>query len=395
LLSGLSGNVRVVTLSRLVSSTGFSATIPFLAIYLSVVRGIPLTLVGLMYLMQGIVTLLSQIAGGILSDRFGPKFTVLFGNSSSAASAIVMAFAIFYKIPPIEIILLYPSLSLFRGLSIPAQSALLADETTDKITNFSMLAMASNLGFAIGPALGGFLSAYAGYALLFAFNAVAGFITLFLSLLLKEASYHLAIEKPSVRPNSRMFTFVILVFLGYIVIGQDVQPFAVYAGDTLRVGDALIGYIFSFSGLLIVLLQLPTMELLRRLGTHKIVMLSSIVAILSFIMLYLTVDQIGLFLDMAVMTLAEILFVVPTQVWVALCSPAKRRGAYQGYYSAAASTGRSSAAWIGTSFQALQYGARESWLLMTGFALVMMFGFIMHSKKFAASYQLNKDVKKS
>jgi len=84
---------------------------------------------------------------------------------------------------------------------VPAQAALLAEENTDSITNFSLLAMASNLGFAIGPAIGGILVSITGYAFLFVFSAIMSLITLLMTYQLSEATYHLAKQKQSLIPD--------------------------------------------------------------------------------------------------------------------------------------------------------------------------------------------------
>src|SRR5579884_4118324 len=48
----LTSNTRYITLGRMVTSIGFSSTIPFLALYLAVQRETPLFIVGIMYLLR-------------------------------------------------------------------------------------------------------------------------------------------------------------------------------------------------------------------------------------------------------------------------------------------------------------------------------------------------------
>ena len=380
-MAQLTTNVRIITVTRMLSSTGFSATVPFLALYLAVERSTPLELVGAMYLLQAMAGLASQIVSGLISDRIGAKKTYLLGNAFAAAAALYMAALISVDVPPLVIILTYPVFSLFRGFTIPAGAALVADEKTDMVTNFSVLTMAANFGFSLGPALGGFLVSYTGYGFLFVFSAAMSLASLGASVNLREGTYHLAREKARALPDRSVITFVLLAFLGYVVIGQDIEPFALYAGGSAGISNLDIGYIFSFSGLMIVVLQIPLMRLLGGRRRHSLVVGSAAVALLAFGMLYFARTLPDFFASMAVLTLAEILFVVPSQIWITEKAPGSRKGAYQGYYGAARSAGRSSAAWLGSTVQGLFYQTTElSWVVAGGLALAMGVGFALHGR---------------
>ena len=378
-MSQLTRNVKIITATRTLSSTGFSATVPFLALYLAVQRSAPLELVGAMYLLQAVAGLASQVMSGLVSDRIGAKRTYLMGNAFAAASAVYMAGLVALNTSPLVIIVTYPVFSLFRGFTIPAGAALVADEKTDMVTNFSVLTMAANFGFSLGPALGGFLVSFTGYAFLFVFSAVMSLASLGASAALKEGTYHLAREKARATPDRSTVLFVLLAFLGYVVIGQDIEPFALYAGKFSGMGNLEIGYLFSFSGLLIVALQIPLMRLLGGRKKHSLIMGSAALALVSFGLLYFSRTLPDFFASMAVLTLAEILFVVPSQIWITQKAPASRKGAYQGYYGAARSAGRSSAAWLGSTVQGVFYQEPElSWVVMGGLALAMAAGFAVH-----------------
>jgi predicted MFS family arabinose efflux permease len=382
MLPSLSRNVRIITLSRLIVSSGFSATIPFLAIYLAVERSTPLELVGFMYLLQGGASLCSQILSGLLSDHLGAKKTLLIGYAFSAAGAIYMAVLVAGNYAPLLIIMTYPIFSLLRGVAIPAGATLIADDNTDLIGNFSILVMASNLGFALGPAIGGLVVVTTGYALLFLMSSALTFTSLILSLFLTESKYHLVKEKASPRPDAYTLGFILLTLLGFIVIGQDIEPFALYSGQFLHVSNLTIGILFAFSGLLIVILQLPVMRLLRRYGSYMLLVLSSFAAFAAFVILYLASAELELFLAMGTITLAEILFVVPSQIWVTLRSPSTRKGAYQGYYSAVRTAGRSMGAWLGSTTQGLFLTEPSySWVTMMILALALGAGYSVHAKR--------------
>ncbi|MDG6929282.1 MAG: MFS transporter [Nitrososphaerota archaeon] len=375
----VSRNVRLLAAARVLTTVGFSSTIPFLALYLTVERGTSLPLVGLMYLLQGLAGLVSQVLSGFLADRIGPKRAMALGYVFSAAGAIYMAFLIHATAPTELIIVTYPLFSVLRGLSSAPSAALVADDRSDTVTGFSLLVMAGNLGFALGPAIGGLLVAYIGYAQLFLMSALTSVVGLALSAFMAEGTYHLQKEKQSSRPGAEVGAFLLLSLLGYLVIGQDLEPFALFAGNFVHASTLEVGYLFSFSGGLIVAAQLPSMRLLRRHGPYPSLLLGSALAAIACAWIGLSGDVPDLFVGMALITLAEIFFVVPSQMWITQRSPKGRKGAYQGYFAAVRSGGRSGAAWLGSTMM----GVGEpgyAWFVMAGLAVALGAGYGLHMK---------------
>ena len=378
-LSGLSGNVKLVTLGFVLMSTGFSATMPFMAIYLVTVRGVPYYLVGAVFLGQGLLGLLSQVIAGFLADWVGPRRSMLAGNLVAAVSTFVLAFMIAVQFAAGFIILFYLAFSFLRGLSQPASSALVADDPGDMLTNFSLLNMAVNFGFAIGPAAGGFLINFTGYAYLFVLSGILALATFFVTIPVTEAKYYKAKAKQNPRPDTATLLYLVLTFMGFLVIGQDVQPFSLYASVFAGLSDAAIGVIFSFSGLLIVALQLGVVGFIRRRGPYPLVAASLLVGAVGYFVTAQSHEIYSLFLSMAVITLAEVLFVVPTQVWVTYRSPDTRKGAFQGYFSAVRFTGRSVAAWLGTTALGVySYNPAYAWYIIVALSLITLLLFSVH-----------------
>ena len=69
----------IVFTIRTLNSLGWAATIPFLAVYLEIARGVPLYTIGVTYLVTGLLTFASQLAGGRLTDSIGPKKVMITG----------------------------------------------------------------------------------------------------------------------------------------------------------------------------------------------------------------------------------------------------------------------------------------------------------------------------
>jgi MFS family permease len=381
-LSSLSRNVKLVTLGWVLMSTGFSATMPFMAIYLVSVRSVSYYVVGAVFLAQGLLGLLSQVIAGFLADWTGPRRSMLAGNLVAAVSTFILAYLIAVQFDAGLIIMFYLAFSFLRGLSQPASSALIADDSGDLLTNFSLLNMAINFGFAIGPAAGGFLINFTGYAYLFVLSGILALATFFVTLPVTEAGYFKAKARENPRPDAATFFYLVLTFMGFLVIGQDVQPFALYASVFAGLKDATIGLLFSFSGLLIVALQLSVAGVIRRRGPFIPVIASLMIGAVGYAVTSFSLDVPSLFVSMALITLAEILFVVPTQVWISYRSPGSRKGAYQGYYSAVRGAGRSVAAWLGTTALGAFSSPAFAWYLVVGISCLTAVLFTLHHRRF-------------
>ncbi len=173
----LSRETRIVFALNTLNSLGWSATMPFLAAYLVTARNVPLSIVGVTYLASGFLVLLGQLISGWLTDSIGPKRVMLFSYFCSLAFALLLGRLIQIQAEVEWILVLYPIFSFLRTMSQPATSAIVANQKTSELrTSFSVLSIGGNLGFAIGPALGGILSQFYGYSTVFLLSATTAAI---------------------------------------------------------------------------------------------------------------------------------------------------------------------------------------------------------------------------
>ncbi|HMI31210.1 MAG TPA: MFS transporter, partial [Candidatus Limnocylindrales bacterium] len=75
-------------LGRVLGSTGFSIVIPFLSLYLHGERGVPMTIVGVIFFFGALAGAIGQVLGGELTDRMGRK-SVIVGSQLVRAAIFV------------------------------------------------------------------------------------------------------------------------------------------------------------------------------------------------------------------------------------------------------------------------------------------------------------------
>ncbi|MEH1816732.1 MAG: MFS transporter [Nostoc sp.] len=168
-------NLLILFTAGLLFWSSLSSLLPTLPLYIDDV-GASKQEIGLVMGSFAIGLLLSRPMLGRLADERGRKIVLLIGT-------IVAAIAPFGYLATQSLGLLI-LVRIFHGISVAAfttgYSALVADfapaETRGEIIGY--MTLATPLGLAIGPALGGYLEATSGYGILFLLSAELGFVAL-------------------------------------------------------------------------------------------------------------------------------------------------------------------------------------------------------------------------
>lgn len=362
---------------------GWSVVMPFFGVYLSVSRGIPLGEVGITYLLSAIFSFFSQLLGGRMVDSFGVKPVMRYGYFGTSIAAAVTAYLVIMNVNGILLILIYPLFNFIRGLSQPSISALVANRSAaDVRTGFSMQNMGGNLGFAIGPAIGGFLSEYAGYGDIF-------FVSCFMSLIALAATtywFHRSVVnipqkrsrgskakfKLSWTKDGNLILLLVLLSCVFFGLGYEVTPMSLFAANFLNISDSLLGLLFTTNGIVIVLVQLPMMRVFGRVSLITPMIVGCVFVAASYFLIGISTGFVELWIAMVIVTLGEVALTVPAQLAVTAFSEPGNRGTFQGYYYAFGNAGRSIASFIGPlSFQIFALQIAVAWYAVVVFILAV------------------------
>ena len=167
--AGLSREVWLLSIISLVNRAG-SMVFPFMTIYLTQSLQFSLKEAGIIMSFFGLGSVVGAYVGGWLTDRIG-DYKVQFW--SLIATTIVLFFILkaqsFWGIAFMAFLLSVTADS-FRPANKVAVAKYSKPENTTR--SFALLRLAVNVGFAIGPAIGGILAAWKGYDWLFYADAV-------------------------------------------------------------------------------------------------------------------------------------------------------------------------------------------------------------------------------
>ena len=379
-------------LGRVLGSTGFSIVIPFLSLYLHGERGVPMSIVGAMFFFAALAGAVGQVVGGELTDRLGRKVVIVGSQLVRAGAFLGLGAAVLVDAPIVWFGLL-TSVSALAGRAFePPSGAMVADIATGaaRAEYYAVLRIGGNLGWAIGPAIGGFLAALS-YPTLFIIAAgvllAAG---LFMAFMVEETRPHRlahslhAQESTTLLPGStgtaplarfgfqelgqalRDATFVrycVVSLVLFTVMAQLISTLSVYAVEWAGISKLQLGALYTLNGLMVVFLQFPVVRALARYRMTTALVAGSILYGAGYTMMGFGHNLTFLAVAMIVVTLGEIVTTPASMNLVANFSSAELRGRYMGVYGLFNSFGWSIGPLIGGVL--LDLASRRPMLLWT------------------------------
>lgn len=330
------------------SAVGFSLAIPFVALYFHSELGLSLTNIGLFFGVAAIVRAIFQALGGELSDRLGRYHLMVFAQAIRSLIFCLIAYAIysewgFFRIGGLLIVN-----SIFGAMFQPAANATVADlvGVEKRTEGYSIVRVAGNLGWSIGPALGGFIAAKS-YAILFIFS---GMMTLLSSSIIAVFLRGIKNIKPreekvrireifSLKGNELIFRHAALIFVLYLVVSQFMAPFSLYSVDFMGITKKQLGFLFTLNGLMVTFLQIPTTRVLKQIRLTIQLALGAAIYAIGYMLVGFTSTFAGFALAMVIITTGENFVSPPALAITANLAPRGRVGRYMGIYGFAVTAG--------------------------------------------------------
>ena len=196
-----------------------SMILPFMSLYMTDDLGYDYTAAGLVMGAYGSGSIIGSYLGGKLTDKFNYYDIQLF--SLLISGCIVLQ--LFWVTNYIGIILIVFFFSMIADTFRPANAvAVSAYAKKENITrSFSLMRLAINLGFTLGPAIGGFIAVSFGYKWIFVVDGVTcilASLAIFLLLpkkdALKRQAANVGVEKGlPVNKDKPFLIFLVLTFL--------------------------------------------------------------------------------------------------------------------------------------------------------------------------------------
>lgn len=337
--SGIPRPVWWLGLVMFVNRSG-TMVIPFLTVYLTT-KGYSLTEAGYVMAAFGTGSVLGSYIGGRLTDAFGSYYVQFTSLLLNGAMFIVLGQMHTLAQYAVCIFILSSVGEAFR----PANAAAIAGYSNDsnRIRCYSLNRLAINLGWSIGPAVGGILASF-NYSYLFFTDgitciAASVILLLFMSPAPRKKTEHLHKKLKITLSAYKDTTFIKGMFYLFLIALSFFQLFSVipvYYKTELLLNEATIGWILAMNGLLIAAIEMVLVYKLEgRKDTLTYIMTGA--ALIGFSFLFLETGRTATVVvtSMILVTFGEMfLFPFLNNFWVKR-STENNRGQYAAVYTMA------------------------------------------------------------
>ena len=257
--------MRALFICQTVLTSGIALSFPFLALYLHRERGLGMGWVGAALGLNVLFSSLAQALGGEWSDIVGRQRVMRESLVLRTVAVGLLAYAVWRGWATAPLLGLLFVSTFVGNFFEPAARGWVADHCPPaaRSRGYGLLRIAVNLGWAIGPAVGGAL-ARSSYALLFAASAAAcGVCACIVAWTIEEIPGERSEERfewsavLQAGKNARFLRVCGLSLLLGMVMAQLVVSLSMHATEYLALTETQVGWLFSLNGLIVVLLQYP------------------------------------------------------------------------------------------------------------------------------------------
>ncbi len=333
-------SIVIISIANGLISFGYGISIPFLALYLSTQKGVPSGVIGLMLALAMLTTAIASAISGEVSDAFGRKRVMMYSLFMRSISILMIAVSIYldwhYSWP----IAFHFAGSFLGAFFRPASNAWIADNTTaaERVKAFGYMRIGLNLGWCLGPALGGFLAKISYSSGFFITAAV-----FFLSLVYVQRN----IKETATKAVGRKTNFVDMIlqlkdgvlarlcaynFLISMVLSQLVVGLSLHAVNRLGMTENMVGMFFSIQGLSVVVLQYPVTKVISKMPLTAALSLGCVLYAIGFGSIGFFISFAGIALGVILSAVGEMCVLPAGHSLASNIAPDNKRGRYLGLY---------------------------------------------------------------
>jgi predicted MFS family arabinose efflux permease len=310
---GLSIQIWWLSLITLINRAG-TMVVPFLSLYLIEDLGFTLSNVGWIMTAFGFGSVCGSWIGGKLTNKIGFYKVMFWSLLISGLMFIGLQFITSFAGLCIGVFFLLLVADTFRPALFVAVATYCKPE--NRTRSITLIRLAINLGFSLGPAAGGAIIYTMSYAGLFWIDGItcisAG--VLFLYLLNERKKGNEIKKEKSGEKKSPYKDKAYLIFLGaLLLIGftflQYFSTIPLYYSEIHQLSEQKIGWLMSLNGFVIFLIEMPLVAFFEneRFSKYRILVISTLLLAVSFFILNMSNWFGVLIFGMLFMTVGEML----------------------------------------------------------------------------------------
>ena len=349
-LRRLPRRVWVLSAAALINRMGTMA-LPFLTLYLTRKMGWPASRAAFIVTLYGAVALLTAPASGRLCDILGTRRVMTL--SLALAGAVMCLFPLAKTFPAVVALTILWSITneAFR----PANMTAISESATGDLTKpaFALHRTAINLGFSVGPAVGGVLATISFPAIWLSDGLTSLASAALLAAALGDAPRSGA--EPSSQTSAaglrdpRLLLCLAAVVLMSSAFFQHEAALPLHLVNLLGFSTRFYGLLFTLNTILIVAFEIPLNHATARWPYRRTLVLGSMLFAVGLGAYAFCTRRWHAAAATCVWTVGEMILMPGMTAYVASLAPERRRGEYMGLYMMAFAAGFMLGPWAGVS----------------------------------------------
>lgn len=396
---GLSPASWMLSIVMLINRSG-SMVLPFLGVYMTKELNFSEENVGYVLACFGVGSIIGSTVGGWITDKIG--------NYKVQYLSLICSIPVFILLPHFTTVFGLACMMLVQStvseMFRPANSvAITMYAKPENITRaFSLNRMAVNLGFSIGPAMGGLLAAIS-WSLLFYVNAVAAFAAAVVFIyffrgrktnkeILKEMEDDqkdqtiIEVEEYQTKEISPykdkpFILYSVFCTLYAIAFLQLLSTLPIFYEKVGGLSEVEIGLVLGYSGLLIFLTEMLLVYIAEHhLTIRKTIVYGVIISAFGYGILAFNHSLIAIYLSMTILCVSEMLAMPFSSTVTAMRASKNNKGAYMGVNGLTFAVGFIIAPILGTRI-ASELGYEFLWIATSILVIISALGLNYSIKK--------------
>ncbi|WP_161003427.1 MFS transporter [Furfurilactobacillus milii] len=356
-----------VLLISMLINMGIGLVMPITTIYIHTVLGKPLSVAGTTLLFFSGASMVGNVIGGRLFDRWSHKGPVIVGQTVASLSLLIIGLSPTWP--------LYPIVLVFYGLGIGTAFAsfngLVAILQADEPLMFNYSFLAANVGMAVGSLSAGVLFAISIHLTFLVPGILFGLAVLIDIFKLEDGNAQVVKESTNnvvSKPIDGALRSIVLIAFAFFVIwigysqwNTNLSTYMTSHGATVAEYSAL----FTLNAVILVLIQPFGNRILPRIFPRKKyqVIFGTVVFACSFLMIIHQPRYINFVMGMLLLTFGEMIVMPTIPAWLNEFATPDNRGTIQSISSLAGGFGRAVGPLLGSLIiEATSYPAMFLWL---------------------------------
>lgn len=385
--SGIPRTIWLLAGANLVNRAG-GMVLPFLTLYFTTQLGFSALEAGRTLSLYGAGSIVGAMLGGWLSDRVPSLWVQRFSLLATGAGFLVLSQLRGRLAVSVAVFLLSVVTDCFRPALMTSVTRSCPPEALPR--SLSLLRLANNLGFAVGPAIGGFL-ATRHYGLLFVCDALTCWAAagVLFALPLDVRVAPAAASSSEIREGRSPWVdgpflgFLALTTLLAMVFFQIFATMPLYLKEVYHLSEQGIGTLLSLNGLSIALFEMVIVRALESRDRLRVAGVGCVLICLGFGLLPFGTTWVFAAFTCLVWTAGEMVAMPMINAAAAQRAPEARSGSYLGAYSVAFSAGWVAGPSVGMAIYS-GFGGTVLWLAAGALAVPLGLGFFSLASRFRA-----------